>query len=48
MKNSIFSEISSLTFKIISMLEIAHSLCHVTYVTYFDKCSDADVKLATV
>ena len=24
------------------------SLCHVTYVTYFNKCSDPDVKLANV
>ena len=27
---------------------VAHSLCHVTYVTYFNKCSDPDVKLANV
>ena len=25
---------------------LAHSLCHVTYVTYLNKCSDPDVKLA--
>ena len=27
---------------------LAHSLCHVTYVTYFNVCSDPDVKLANV
>ena len=27
---------------------LAQSLCHVTYVTYFNKCSDPDVKLANV
>ena len=27
---------------------VAHLLCHVTYVTYFNKCSDPDVKLANL
>ena len=27
---------------------VVHSLCHVTYVTYLNKCSDPDVKLANV
>ena len=47
MKNGIFliySDISALTSKKI----LAHSLWHVTYVTYFNKCSDRDVKLANV
>ena len=44
MKNGIF-------LNIISYFQenfLAHSLCHVTYVTYFNKCSDPDVKLANV
>ena len=44
-QNSIFSEISSLTSK---KSFLAHSLCHVIYVTYFNKCSDPDVKFANV
>ena len=44
-KNSIFF------LNIISYFQdnfLTHSLYHVTYVTYFNKCSDPDVKLANV
>ena len=42
-KNGIFSELSSFISNF-----LAHLLCHVTYITYFNKCSEPDVKLANV
>ena len=38
-----FSDISSRYFQYNFS---AHSLCHVTHIIYFNKCSDPDVKLA--
>ena len=46
MKNSIFSDYFFISYFQDNFL--ARPLCHVTYVTYFNKCSDPYVKLANV